>query len=226
MDDKTTLQARVCKENYDLSLHAVLESGQWPFATVEASLKQLKYEPYSIQQKFVYEIPNDCALILSITKRWSRKQMRRGMDWDLRYIPDLNKTCIICNLDNKVYPSEAEQPPLPDLDNNLDPVWPEGAVNSVEPPVNEPIGLEPEDIMIEYIADNGNTSSYTALFVKCVVAQLAADICMPITHDMNKYQMLLQLANATQQKALVNALNEDGKDKMFWIDPITNSRGW
>lgn len=171
-------------------------------------------------------MPEDCALIVQVTKRYSRKTMMRFIDWDFRYIPELHKTCIICNLNNDVYPSEAEKPPLPELDANLDPVWPEGAVNSAELPPDIPVAFEDEDIVVEYISDSGETSSYTAAFVRCLSAQLAADICMPITHDMQKFQFMLQLAEKYRTDALRQNMNEEGPDKVHWIDPLTRSRGW
>lgn len=149
---------------------------------------------YDQEQKYIYAIPDDCALIVSLTPRFSRKQMRKGIDWDIRYIPSLKRDAVICNLE------------------------------SITDPEVEKETEQQEQIIMEYVSDNGEEASYKGMFIKYLVAQLAADICMPITHDQQRFVAMLQYAMQMRQQALQNALNEDGKDKMHWVDPITSSR--
>lgn len=192
--DTDTKAARVCQQFYPLSLRTVLESGKWPFAIIEKPVTQVSLDPQTKEQKYAYQIPTDCALIIGLSRRFNRKSMKKGIDWDIRYIPSLGYQVIVCNLESKTS-EEITQ----DIDQD-------------------------DQILIEYVSDNGNTSSYTAAFIRCAVAQLAADICMPITHDMQKFTALVQYAEQQKTKALTQALNEDGQDRMFWVDPLSASR--
>lgn len=194
LSDNSSKAARICNEQYNLTLRAALEDGQWPFTTREEVVQRITAPDYSEQQKYIYAIPNDCALIVSLTPRFSRKQMRKGIDWDIRYIPSLKRDAIICNLE------------------------------SITDPEVEKETEQQEQIIMEYVSDNGEEASYRGMFIKYLVAQLAADICMPITHDQQRFAAMLQYAMQMRQQALQNALNEDGKDKMHWVDPITSSR--
>ena len=196
LDDTSTKAARICKQFYDLSLRTVLEQGKWPFATIEEPVQRIDLPEYSEQQKYIYGIPVKSARILGLFQRWQRKRMQRGIDWDIRYIPELKEKAIICNRLSETN-SEIEK----DIDQD-------------------------DQILIEYIAETEETSSYTAMFVRYLVAQLAADICMPITHDSQKYAAMMQLADSLREQALMQVLNEDGQDKVHWVDPLTASRGW
>ena len=173
-----------------------MEEGKWPFATIEEIAERLDLPDYAKEQKYIYAIPATCALIIGLSKRDSRKKMQKGIDWDIRYIPQIKASAIICNQLSKTS---------------------EEIVDVID---------QDEQILIEYISDTAQTTSYTASFVKCLVAQLAADICMPITHDMQRWGGLVQYAAQQKSQALQQNLNEDGQDKMHWIDPITRSRGW
>jgi len=195
--DDNTLQAKVCKEHYYLSLRATLESGHWPFAIVEEPITRIDLPAYTKEQKFVYRIPGNCAVILSITKRYNRKQLKKHIDWDIRYIPELKTSAIICNaLSRKMDESDTK---VPDI-------------------------YEDEQMLIEYVADSQSVFSFSAAFIKCVVAQLAVDICMAITHDTARFTSLYQYAAMLRQQALTQALNEDKQDKGGWMDHITASR--
>ena len=194
IDDNTTKAARVCKQFYDFSLQSVLSNGKWPFATVEVPVSRISHADYSKEQKYVYAIPRDCVLILSVTPRGSRKQMHKGIDWDIRYVPEIEDSAIICNLESK---TDSETTAEIDQD---------------------------EQLMLEYIQCNNASRSYPPMFVRCLVAQLAADICMSLTHDSNRFAAMLQLSEQLKAQALQQVLNEDGQDKMHWTDPITASR--
>lgn len=194
IEDDTSEAARICNQYYDLSLRSVLEEGKWPFAIVETPVTRIATDDYAKEQKYTYDIPSNCALIISLSKRFNRKEMHKGLDWDLRFNTTLNKTVIICNEESKTSAEIAE-------DINQD-----------------------DQILMEYVADVRLTSSYTAAFVRCLVAQVAADICMAITHDQQKWGAMMQYAAQVKSQALQQALNEDGQDKMAWIDPITASR--
>jgi hypothetical protein len=196
LDDKSTRSSRLCKQFYDLALRSTLEMGKWPFATIEEPIERYQIKDYVKEQKYVYHIPTNAALVIGLTKRWNRKKMRKHIDWDVRYIPELRERAIICNLESTT---------------SLD--------------ITEEIDQD-EQILIEYIDDNQETTSYTAMFVRCVAAQLAADLAMPLTHDTQKFGTMMQLAESLRSQALMQALNEDGQDKEHWVDPITASRGW
>lgn len=194
IDDTSTEAARVCKQFYNFTLRSVLEEGKWPFATIEVPVTRITAADYSKEQKYLYAIPDNCALIIGLSKRYNRKSMRKGIDWDIRFISSLSKTVIICN---------------------------EESITKEE--ITD-VAEQDEQIILEYIADTQLPSSYTATFIRCLVAQLAADICMPITHDQQKWGSMLQYATQIKSQALQQALNEDGQDKMHWVDPITASR--
>ena len=195
LDDNTSKAARVCKQFYDMSLRSVLEQGKWTFATIEEPVRQLALPAYAKEQQYIYQIPANASLIIGLTQRWNRKKMRKAIDWDIRYIPEIKERAIICN---RLSETSEDIHELIDQDNQ---------------------------ILIEYISDTRMASSYTASFVRCVVAQLAADIAMPITHDTQKFITFSELAENLRSKALMQALNEDGQDKEHWIDPLTASRG-
>lgn len=190
IEDDTSLQARSCRAHYDLVLHKVLEEGHWSFATVEENLQRIVYRAYSEEQKFVYAVPNNCALITKIYKKSDRKSMLSENDWDLRYIEDLGVTAIVCDHDNQ--------------DKSLE---------------------EDMSLVCEYVRVRNNFFGFPAKFLECLVAALAASICMDITKDIQKTQYLMQLYKMLKDEALRNNFNEDGEDKMHWVDPITNSRG-
>lgn len=193
MEDTTSNTARICKEFFPTSLRSVLEEGQWPFATIETPVQQVSIQPYAKEQKFVYRIPSDCAIILDLYKRFDRKSAHKHIDWDIRYIPELKASAIICN--EKSFIQNDEE--LIDQD---------------------------QQILMQYISDTQTTYSYSASFIKCVVAQLAADMCMAITHDVQRMQLMLQYAEDLKARSLRNALNEDKQDKVRWVDQFTASR--
>lgn len=192
VDDNSTRQARACKSFFNLALHKTLEEGHWSFVTVEEPLQKINYAEYSEEQKYVYAIPNNCALVTRIYKRYNRKNLMEQADWDFRFIEDLHKTVIVCNEDN--VSSDGKE------DKN-------------------------EALMCEYVISTENFSSYPAVFIESLVACLAYFICMDITKDTSKTQSMLQLYENLKQKALRKNFNEEGEDKMHWVDPITNSRG-
>lgn len=196
VEDNSTLAARVCNQHYDLAIQTVLEGGKWPFATVEEPIQRISAAPFTKEQKYIYKIPNNCALIVDLKTRMDRKSMRRKLDWDIRFDKELGYPVIVCNRDSKT---------SPEIDAAI---------------------YQDEEILIEYISDTGKSGSYTAMFVRCVAAQLAADISMPLTHDLQRFTSFAQYAAQLKEQALMNALNEDGQDKIHWVDPITASRGW
>ena len=194
VDDDTVKAARVCNQFYDLALQSVLAEGKWPFATVEEAVTRLTLPDYTKEQKYIYSIPNGCVLIVGLTKRFNRKRMRKGIDWDIRYIPEIEDAAIICNLDSK-----ADMPETALIDQD-------------------------EQILIEYIKCTNESRTYPAAFIRCLAAQLAADMCMPITHDSQRFAAMEQLAAQRKSQALQQALNDDGQDKVCWVDPLTASR--
>lgn len=196
IDDSTSVAARICNQYYDFSVQTVLEGGKWPFATVEEPVQRLDEQPLAKEQKYTFKIPNDCVLVVDVKARFNRKRARKCLDWDIRFNKDLQIPVIICNRKTEINPE-----------------------------IEEPI-YQDEEILIEYICNTGKAGSFPAMFVRCVVAQLAADISMAITHDMQKFTAFTQYAAQLKEQALMNVLNEDGQDKLFWVDPITASRGW
>lgn len=194
IDDNSTEAGRVCKQFYNFTLRSVLEEGKWPFATIETPVTRITGPAYAKEQKYMYAIPDNCALIVGLSKRYNRKEMRKGIDWDIRFISSLSKTVIICNKES-ITDEEITDPAEQD-----------------------------EQIIMEYIADTQLPSSYTATFIRCLVAQLAADICMPLTHDQQKWGNMMQYAAQTKSQALQQVLNEEGQDKMHWVDMLTASR--
>lgn len=188
IDDDTTLQARTCRQYFDLALHTVLESGCWSHVTAEEKMDRVLFRNYSEEQKYVYRIPNDCALIIRVYERFERKQLPNKLDWDLRYISELNDTFVVCDRENR--------------DKDKD-----------------------DDVMIEYVKVAKNFSAYSALFVNTLVSCLAYMMCMDITKDTQKMNLMMQLYQLNEAKALQKSLNEDGQDRMNWTDPITASRG-
>lgn len=196
IDDTTRKAARVCDQFFCLSLRSVFEDGKWPFATIEKPAERIFLPEYSKEQPYIYGIPCDSSLIVRVYSRDKRKTMMRSVDWDFRYIPELQTSAIVCNKDSIV---------SQDIEKDID---------------------QDQQLMIEYISETVCSGAYPAMFVRCLVAQLAADICMPITHDQQRWGNMIQYATQMKSQALQQALNEDGQDKMHWIDPITMSRGW
>ena len=158
------------------------------FNTAEEKLERVLFKNYSEEQKYVYRIPNDCALIIRAYERHERKHLPGRLDWDLRYISELNDTFIVCNAENK------------DKD-------------------------KADDVMIEYVKIANNYSAYSALFINTLVSCLAYMMCMDITKDTQKMNLMMQLYQLNEAKALQKSLNEDCQDRMIWTDPITASRG-
>lgn len=193
MEDTSSNTARICKEFFATSLRSVLEEGQWPFSTIETPAQRIDLPSYTKEQKYVYRIPADCAIVLNLYKRYDRKNARHHIDWDVRYIPELKTSAIICN--RLSYTNEEEA----DIDQD-------------------------NQILMEYVSDTQSTFSYSASFIRCVVAQLAADLAMPLTHDPQKMQLMVEMAEQLKAKALRQALNEDKQDKLRWVDEFTASR--
>ena len=192
VEDNSTRQARACKSFFNLALHKTLEEGHWSFMTVEEPLQKINYPEYSEEQKYVYGIPNNCALVTRIYKRYNRKNLMEQADWDFRFIEELKRTVIVCNRDN---------------------------VDSFGTKSKD------EEVICEYVRASENFSNYPAVFIESLVACLAYFICMDITKDTSKTSSMLQLYESLKQKALQKNFNEEGEDKMHWVDPITNSRG-
>lgn len=80
------------------------------------------------------------------------------------------------------------------------------------------------DLMIEYVYNNANLNKASGKFIEALVAKLALSICMPITHDLEKYNLMLQLYQALKSEALRDDYNEVGEEKLDWVSPITASR--
>lgn len=197
IDDKTTKAARTCKQFFQLSLRTVLSEGKWPFATKEAEAELVEnLDAYAKEQQYIYAIPCDCALIVRVYTRDNRKNLNKNLDWDIRYIPEMQDSAIICNF-----------------------------MTRTDSEIKEPIDQD-EQVIIEYISDKVCTAAYSTSFIRCLVAQLAFDMCMPITHDQQRFGNMMQYLAQVKSQSLQQALNEDGQDKMHWIDPITRSRGW
>lgn len=194
--DESTLDARVCNQHYDLSIQTVLEGGKWPFATVEEPIERINAAEPTKEQPYIYRVPNNCVLIVDVKKRADRKHLRRKLDWDIRFDKDLGYPVIICSEKSETS-SEIEEDIYQD-----------------------------DQILLTYVCNTGATGSYPAMFVRCVVAQLAADIAMGLTHDFNRFTSLVQYAAQLKEQALMNVLNEDGQDRLHWVDPLTASRGW
>ena len=192
LNDNSTKQARACNANFQLALHKTLEEGHWSFVTVEEPLQKINIKKYSEEQEYVYNIPNNCALITRIYKRYNRKNMMQKADWDFRFIESLNRTVIVCDRDN---------------------VGDQGKVS------------EDEELICEYVRATDTFANFPATFIECLVVCLAYLICMDITKDASKTQTMMQLYENLKQKALRKNFNEEGEDKMHWVDPITNSRG-
>lgn len=83
---------------------------------------------------------------------------------------------------------------------------------------------EKEDLMIEYVYNNSNLTKASGKFIEALAAKLACNICMPVTHDLERYNMMLQLYQNFMNDALRDDYNETGEDKIDWISPITASR--
>lgn len=81
-----------------------------------------------------------------------------------------------------------------------------------------------EDLMIEYVYNNSNLNKASGKFIEALCAKLAYNICMPVTHDLERSNMMLQLYQTLMNDALRDDYNETGEDKMDWVSPITASR--
>lgn len=192
INDTSSRQARACNSYFDLALNKVLEEGHWSFATVEEPLQKLNISKYSEEQQYVYAIPNNCAIITRIYKRYNRKNMMEQADWDFRFIEEINSTVIICDRNN---------------------------VDNLDNPSKD------EEVVCEYVRVVNNFHNFPAKFFECFILCLAYFICMDITKDVQKTANMLQLYEKTRDEALRRSYNEEGEDKMHWVDPITNSRG-
>lgn len=177
----STQEALWCKTYYDLSLNVLLSEGSWRHSTVEQALVKVDMPEYAEEQKYVYEIPNNCVLIVRVYHKDSRKTEDKTTDWSIRYFPALNTNYIVCN--------------------------------------------QEEDLMIEYVYNNSNLTKVSGKFIEALVAKLASDIAMPITHDMERTTLLKQLYEKLLNEALMHDYNEQGEDKIEWVSPITESRG-
>lgn len=193
INDDSSKSARVCKQFYAFTIQSILSEGKWPFATVELPLTRLDVPDYAKEQQYVYAIPNNCALIVGIYTRDTRKRAKTALDWDIRYMPNIRDSVIICNVKPEI------------LDNVAD-------------------ADQDGQVIIEFIQNNSETKTYPANFIRCLVAQLAADICMPITHDAQRWAAMLQYAEQTKAKALQQLYNEDKQDKVAFTDQFTASR--
>ena len=140
LNDDQSLQARILRNHFDLSLNTVLEYGHWPFATVEQALNRVDFPEYTKEQKYVYQLPNNCILIKAVYKSFDRKHLPHRIDWDLRYIPELKNTYIICNKSNTKLLDETEEPD------------------------------EREQLIIEYVSSEGDTNTYSPGFIRCLSA--------------------------------------------------------
>ena len=80
-------------------------------------------------------------------------------------------------------------------------------------------------LVCEYVRLIEDFSFVSAKFIEALSAALAASICMDITKNEQRFQMMQQLYTRLKEDALMSKLNEEGQDKMFWVDPITASRG-
>ena len=81
-----------------------------------------------------------------------------------------------------------------------------------------------EDIYIEYLFSPENLSIFSATFLKALVDGLAYSICMEVTKDMQKTQLMLQLYEKDKADALRKSLNEDLKDEKY-TSPFITCRG-
>lgn len=81
-----------------------------------------------------------------------------------------------------------------------------------------------EDLMIEYVYNNANLTKASGKFIEALSAKLALNICMPITHDLERHNAMMQLYQFLKAEALRDDYNETGEDKMDWVSPITASR--
>ena len=78
--------------------------------------------------------------------------------------------------------------------------------------------------MIEYVCNNSNITKASGKFIEALAAKLALNICMPVTHDLDRYNMMFQLYDTLKNEALRNDYNETGEEKLDWESPITASR--
>ena len=65
VDDDTSLEARLCKANYDPSRQAVLEDREWTFATKRAALTPLAASP-DFGYNYQFLVPSDSLRILGV----------------------------------------------------------------------------------------------------------------------------------------------------------------
>lgn len=196
INDNTSLAARVCKSQYEIAFHSVLEAAPWPCILTEAKLARVDYPEYSKEQKSVYAIPEDCANIVRVYTRHQRKMAKDLADWDIRYINDLADKYIVCNKDIPQKDSEGEY-----------------------------LEREEEALWIDYIKYTENMSLFSASFLDCLIACLATRICMPITKDVDRFASMTQYYDILLKEAKMRTLNEVGEEKVRWVDPITASRG-
>lgn len=81
-----------------------------------------------------------------------------------------------------------------------------------------------KDGYIEYVRITDNMRIFPTTFVDCLVADLASRICTPLKKDLQSAIQMKQYAEALKSKARMKAYNEDGKQKLNWVDPLTSSR--
>lgn len=94
------------------------------------------------------------------------------------------------------------------------------------PEINSNVIISDSDkLNIEYVRNVEDVTMFPAKFLNALSAGLAHKICMPITKDLNKTNIMLQYYQMAYKEALLFSLNETGQDKEFGNSPITNSRG-
>lgn len=81
-----------------------------------------------------------------------------------------------------------------------------------------------KDAYIEYVRATDSVHMFPTSFIDCLVADLASRICAPLKKDLQSVIQMKQYAEALKSKAKMNAYNEDGVQKLNWVDPITSSR--
>ena len=82
-----------------------------------------------------------------------------------------------------------------------------------------------EDVYIEYTYNNSNINTYSASFINALIARLAYQICMYVTKDIEKTNMMLAYYEKLMADAMRKNYNEDGEDKIRWKSFLTSSRG-
>ena len=65
IDDDTSVEARLCRANYDLSRQAVLEEREWTFAVKRIQLTPLAVEPV-FGYKYKFLVPSDLLRVIGV----------------------------------------------------------------------------------------------------------------------------------------------------------------